>query len=42
MIRREITRMRDFAAIAENPAETDCLIYEIEETYGLTKIGGDL
>lgn len=41
LIRHEIFRMRDFAAIANNPAETDRLIAEIEETYGLTKIGGD-
>lgn len=39
LIRREMTRMRDFAAIAENPAETDHLIVKIEESYGLTKIG---
>lgn len=41
LVRREISRMRDFAAIAENPAETDGLIVELEETYGLTKIRGD-
>lgn len=41
LIKREMARMRDFAAIAENPAETDRLIVEIEEVYNLTKIGGD-
>lgn len=41
LVRREIARMRDFAAIAENPAETDRLIVELEETYSLTKIGGE-
>jgi superfamily II DNA or RNA helicase len=41
LIKREMTRMRDFAAVAENPAETDRLLVEIEEAYGLTRIGGE-
>lgn len=39
LIKRETTRMRDFADLARNPAESDELIVEIEEAYGLSKIG---
>lgn len=33
---REIARMRDFAAIAENPFDSDELITAIQEQYGIT------
>lgn len=41
LVNREMVRMKDFAAIAENPSDTDSLINQIEEAYGLYKIGGD-
>lgn len=41
LVRREIIRMKDFAAIAENSSYTDKLLNEIEDVYGMDKIGGD-
>lgn len=35
LAKREITRMRDFADIAENPFDSDSLISEIQDAYGL-------
>jgi superfamily II DNA or RNA helicase len=34
LIKREITRIRDFADLAQNPAQSDFLISAIEEAYG--------
>jgi len=31
---RELARMRDFGELANNPAETDRLVSQIEEAYG--------
>lgn len=39
LIKRELARMRDFGELANNPAETDRLVSQIEEAYGLNKIG---
>lgn len=41
LVRREIRRMKDFAAIAENSSDTDKLLNEIEDVYDMDKIGGD-
>ncbi|WP_200889535.1 DEAD/DEAH box helicase family protein [Cohnella kolymensis] len=41
LVKKEITRMKDFASIAENPSEADKLINMIEESYDLLTIGGD-
>lgn len=41
LVKKEIVRMKDFAAIAENPSDSDKLINAIEETYYLYKIGGE-
>ena len=41
LVKREITRMKDFAAIAENSSDTDKLLNEIEDVYDMDKIGGD-
>ncbi|MBP7174628.1 MAG: DEAD/DEAH box helicase family protein [Thermoclostridium sp.] len=41
LVKKEITRMKDFAAIAENPSDSDKLMNAIEETYSLYKIGGE-
>lgn len=41
LIKRELTRMKDFASIADNPSETDRLIHEITQCYGLIQIGGE-
>lgn len=35
LAKREIERMKDFAAIAENPFDSDSLIAEIQRTYGI-------
>lgn len=35
LARREIIRLRDFAAIAENPFDSDSLIAEIQRSYNL-------
>ena len=32
---REILRMKDFASIAENPFDSDELIYQIQSAYGI-------
>lgn len=39
LIKREVNRMRDFAELAKNPAQSDDLIGRIEQAYGLSKIG---
>lgn len=41
LVKRELARMEDFASIANNPSETDRLINEIAQRYGLFQIGGD-
>lgn len=41
LVVREIVRMKDFAAISENPWEVDALINKIEEAYGLNTFEGD-
>lgn len=41
LVQREIMRMKDFAAIAENPYDTDSLISAIEEVYGLYVVNGE-
>ncbi len=41
LVKREMTRIRDFSSIAKNPAESDRLILEIEDAYELSKIGGE-
>ncbi|WP_226537435.1 DEAD/DEAH box helicase family protein [Fictibacillus halophilus] len=38
---KEITRMKDFASIAENPSEADQLINDITESYKLLEVGGE-
>lgn len=35
LAKREIVRMKDFAAIAENPFDSDSLIAEIQRSYGI-------
>lgn len=40
LVKKEITRLKDFALIAENPSEADKLINHIENSYDLLKIGG--
>lgn len=42
LVKRELTRMEDFASIANNPSKTDRLINEINQNYGLLRIGGDV
>lgn len=37
---KEITRMKDFASIAENPSDSDRLINEISDAYNLSDLGG--
>ncbi len=41
LAQREITRMKDFASIAENPSVTDQLVNDITDAYNLYEIGGD-
>lgn len=41
LVRRELARMRDFAAIADNPAESDRIIVKIEDAYNMGRFGGD-
>ena len=36
LAKREIVRMKDFAAIAENPFDSDALIAEIQRVYDIT------
>lgn len=42
LVEREISRMADFAQIAENPSESDRLIDEIKDSYNMLKIGGNI
>lgn len=42
LVLREIIRMKDFAAISENPWEVDGLINQIEDAYGLNKFEGEV
>ena len=35
LAKREIVRMKDFAAIAENPFDSDSLIAEIQRSYDI-------
>ena len=35
LAKREIDRMQDFAAIAENPFDSDALIHEIQRQYAI-------
>ena len=35
LAKREIVRMKDFAAIAENPFDSDSLISEIQRSYNI-------
>jgi len=39
LVKKEISRLRDFSSIANNPSEADSLISRIEETYSLLMIG---
>lgn len=41
LAQREITRMKDFASIAENPSVADQLVNDITDAYNLYEIGGD-
>ena len=40
LVNKELVRLRDFGSIAENPAEADQLIRQIETSYDLSVIGG--
>lgn len=42
LVLREITRMKDFATISENPWEVDGLINTIEDAYGLNTFEGEV
>ena len=35
LAKREVSRIKDFAEIAENPFESDSLIYEIQRQYNI-------
>ena len=41
LIKKEIARMREFGEISKNPSDSDKIIKELIETYGLDTIGGE-
>ena len=41
LIKKEIARMREFGELSKNPSDSDKIIKELIETYGLDTIGGE-
>lgn len=42
LVKKEITRMREFGELSKNPSEADRLVKELTDVYGLNRIGKEV